>query len=95
LDERNQLARDLHDGQTAAAARLQISAAELMIHTDPTANANGIAASQAADHPGTARTINIILELRPAALGQQELSSTAATYQTSGVNRPILQSRAA
>ncbi|HWR65850.1 MAG TPA: histidine kinase, partial [Bellilinea sp.] len=82
LDERNQLARDLHDSvkQQLAAARLQISAAELMVHTDPVNAQTALQQAGLLTTQAQQELSNIILELRPAARSQQGLASTAATY---------------
>jgi NarL family two-component system sensor histidine kinase LiaS len=82
LDERNQLARDLHDSvkQQLAAARLQISAAGLMIQTDPVSAQTALQQAGQLTTQAQQELSNIILELRPAALSEQGLTSTAATY---------------
>jgi len=82
LDERNQLARDLHDSvkQQLAAARLQISAAELMVHTDPASAQAALQQAGLLTTQAQQELSNIILELRPAALSEQGLAGTAAFY---------------
>ena len=82
LDERNQLARDLHDSvkQQLAAARLQISAAELMIKTDPASAQTALQQAGLLTTQAQQELSNIILELRPAALSEQGLAGTAAIY---------------
>jgi two-component system, NarL family, sensor histidine kinase LiaS len=82
LEERNRLARDLHDSvkQHLAAAALQIGAAEALLHTSPAAA--GASLTEAADltHLAQRELGSIIFELQPVSLRQQGLTEALRQY---------------
>lgn len=92
LEERNQLARDLHDSvkQQLAAASLQIGAAQAQIERDPVAARQAIQQAKTLTIQAQSELTGIILELRPAALHEKSLAEAIRTYlrqwsQQSGV----------
>ena len=82
VDERNRLARDLHDSvkQQLFATTMQLGAAESLMATDPDAAKNHLAeANQLAKHAQKELT-GLIQELRPAALEGQGLPEALRAY---------------
>ncbi len=82
LEERNQLARELHDSvkQQLAAAALQIGAAQSLIERDPAAAWQALTQAATLAHQAQTELSNIILELRPAALHEKGLTHALRTY---------------
>lgn len=82
LEERNQIARDLHDSvkQQLTAAGLQIGAARSLIESDPPAARQAILRAQALTQQAQIELTNIILELRPAALHEKGLAGALQSY---------------
>ena len=82
LEERNQLARDLHDSvkQQLAATALQIGAAQSLIERNPAATQQALTQAETLAHQAQTELTNIILELRPAALHEKGLTGALQTY---------------
>jgi signal transduction histidine kinase len=82
VNERNRLARDLHDSakQQAFAASAQIGAARALIVRDPAAADEHIAEAEQLINTLRKELSTLILELRPAALGDQGLAAALQTY---------------
>jgi len=81
-DERNRLARDLHDSvkQQVFATIMQLGAARTLIDRDPrAARAHIVEAEGLAQHTGAELTL-LIHELRPVALDQRGLAETLRNY---------------
>ena len=81
VEERNRLARDLHDSakQQAFAASAQIGAARALIVRDPASADQHIAEAERLINALRKELSTLILELRPAALGDQGLRDRAAS----------------
>jgi len=82
MEERNQLARDLHDSvkQNLAAAILQISAARNLIETRPEHAKLALHQAENLALQSQQELTNVILELRPAALHEKELTAALKDY---------------
>jgi signal transduction histidine kinase len=82
MEERNQLARDLHDSvkQNLAAAILQISAARNLIETKPEAAKLALHQAENLALQSQQELTNVILELRPAALHEKDLTAALKDY---------------
>ena len=82
LEERNQLARDLHDSvkQNLAATMLQIGAAQALLATNPQAVQNALTQAENLTMQAQQELNNVLLELRPAALHDQHLSGALQDY---------------
>lgn len=82
VNERNRIARDLHDSakQQAFAASAQIGAARALIDRDPVAADQHIAEAEQLVNTLRKELSTLILELRPAALGDQGLSTALLAY---------------
>ncbi len=82
LEERNQIARDLHDSvkQQLTAAGLQFGAARSLLECDPPAARQSILQAQALAHQAQNELTSIILELRPAALHEKGLTGALQSY---------------
>lgn len=82
MEERNQLARDLHDSvkQNLAAATLQISAAQNLIETRPDAAKLALHRAENLALQSQQELTNVILELRPAALHEKDLIAALEDY---------------
>lgn len=82
LEERNQLARDLHDSvkQQLTAATLQISTAEALIEQNPRAARNALVEAERLAIQAQQELTTIILELRPAALHDKGLPEALQHY---------------
>ncbi len=84
LEERNRLARDLHDSvkQHLTAAALQIGAAEALLHSNPAAAENSLTAAADLTHLAQRELGSIIFELQPVSLRQQGLIEALRQYTT-------------
>ncbi|HPH95862.1 MAG TPA: sensor histidine kinase [Anaerolineaceae bacterium] len=82
IEERNRLARDLHDTvkQQTYAARMQLSAAKNLLQSDPAAAAEHIEAALQLNRETQQELKLIIDELRPAALAGKGLAQAVAEY---------------
>jgi len=82
VEERNRLARDLHDSakQQAFAASAQISAARQLIKTDPDAAEACIAEAERLTYDLRKELTYLIQELRPVALQGKGLASAVRAY---------------
>lgn len=82
IEERNRLARDLHDTvkQQTYAARMQLSAAKNLLATDPTAAAEHLEAALQLNRETQQELKLIIDELRPAALESRGLEQALSDY---------------
>lgn len=82
VEERNRLARDLHDSvkQQAFAASAQIGAARAMIVRDPVSADQHIAEAELLINALRKELSTLILELRPAVLGDQGLTTALQAY---------------
>lgn len=82
VEERNRLARDLHDTvkQQTYAARMQLSAARNLLQTDAAAAAEHIEAALQLNRETQQELKLIIDELRPAALAGKGLAQAVAEY---------------
>jgi signal transduction histidine kinase len=82
FEERNRLARDLHDSakQQAFAAAAQISAARKLMHQDPRAAETRIEEAERLIADLRKELTILIEELRPAALEDKGLASAVRTY---------------
>ncbi len=82
VEERNRLARDLHDSakQQAFAAAAQISAARKLINQDPKAAEARIDEAERLTYDLRKELTNLIEELRPAALEDKGLASAVHEY---------------
>ncbi len=82
VEERNRLARDLHDSakQQAFAAAAQISAARKLLHNDPAAAETHIEEAERLIFDLRKELTNLIQELRPAALEDKGLASAVREY---------------
>lgn len=84
VEERNRLARDLHDTvkQQTYAARMQLSAARNLIQTDPAAAATHLESALQLNRDTQQELKLIIDELRPAALQGKGLAQALEEYAT-------------
>jgi len=82
VEERNRLARDLHDSvkQQAFAAAAQISAVKTLLKRDPEAAEAHIEEAERLTYDLRQELTNLIQELRPAALGDKGLASAVREY---------------
>lgn len=82
LEERNQLARDLHDSvkQNLAAAILQIGAVQALLETQPLAARQALLQAEELAVQAQQELTNVILELRPAALHDKNLEGALRDY---------------
>ncbi len=82
VEERNRLARDLHDSakQQAFAAAAQISAVKTLLKRDPEAAEAHIEEAERLTYDLRQELNNLIQELRPAALGDKGLASAVREY---------------
>lgn len=82
VEERNRLARDLHDSakQQAFAASAQIGAARALIARDPDSADRHVAEAERLINALRKELSTLILELRPAALGDQGLATALQAY---------------
>jgi NarL family two-component system sensor histidine kinase LiaS len=82
VEERNRLARDLHDSakQQAFAASAQIAAAKAVIGQDPGAAEKHLAEAETLVNALRKELGVLITELRPAALGDRGLAAALAGY---------------
>lgn len=82
LEERNRLARDLHDSvkQHLAAAALQIGAAEALLPTNPAAAGASLAEAGDLTHLAQRELGSIIFELQPVSLRQYGLAEALRQY---------------
>ena len=82
LEERNRLARDLHDTvkQQTYAARMQLTAAKNMVETDPKAASEHIDSALQLNRETQQELKLIIDELRPAALQGKGLAQAVTEY---------------
>jgi NarL family two-component system sensor histidine kinase LiaS len=82
VEERNRLARDLHDSakQRAFAAAAQIGAARALLKQDPNAAETHIAEAERLSYELRQELTNLIQELRPAALEGKGLASAVREY---------------
>ncbi|HRQ38563.1 MAG TPA: sensor histidine kinase [Chloroflexota bacterium] len=82
LEERNRLARDLHDAvkQQIFATAMQIGAARTMLVNNPEAAANRLAEAEALARQAQQELASLIQELRPAALDGQGLAAALRDY---------------
>ncbi len=82
IEERNRLARDLHDTvkQQTYAARMQLSAAKNLLTTNPTASAEHIESALQLNRETQQELKLIIDELRPAALEGRGLAQAISDY---------------
>jgi NarL family two-component system sensor histidine kinase LiaS len=81
VDERNRLARDLHDSvkQQIFATAMQLAAARALIATDPATAEQRLAAAQDLVSQAQLELTGLIGELRPAALGDRGLVAALST----------------
>lgn len=89
LEERNRLARDLHDSvkQQAFAASAQISAARALLERDPAGAAKHLAEAEELTYGLRQELANLIDELRPAALQEQGLAAAVRDYAEAWARR--------
>lgn len=82
LEERNRLARDLHDSvkQQVFATAMQVGAARALIERDPQAAQARLTEAEALARQAQAELTVLIRELRPAALQGQGLAEALGTY---------------
>ncbi|MEW6649110.1 MAG: sensor histidine kinase [Chloroflexota bacterium] len=82
LEERNQLARDLHDSvkQNLAAAILQIGAAQALLEARPQSSRQALLQAEELAVQAQQELTNVILELRPAALHEKNLAGALEDY---------------
>lgn len=82
LEERNRLARDLHDAvkQHMAAAALQIGAAEALLSQNPAAAAASLVEAGNMTHMAQRELGSIIFELQPAPLSQHGFAEALRQY---------------
>ncbi len=82
IEERNQLARDLHDSvkQNLTAAILQLNTAEILIQTQPEAAQQALQRAEDLAIQAQQELTNVILELRPAMLHQKNLNNALDEY---------------
>jgi len=82
LEERNRLARDLHDSakQQAFAAAAQVSAARALLKDDPEAAATHIEEAERLIYELRQELTSLVQELRPASLEDQGLASAVREY---------------
>ena len=82
MEERNQLARDLHDSvkQHLAAAVLQLGAAQALLESSPAAASQALAQAEDLAVQAQQELTNVILELRPAALHEKNLTGALQSY---------------
>ena len=82
IEERNQLARDLHDSvkQNLTAAIFQLNAAKLMIETQPDKAQQALLRAEELAVQAQQELTNVILELRPAILHEKNLTGALQDY---------------
>ncbi|HLV43900.1 MAG TPA: sensor histidine kinase [Aggregatilineales bacterium] len=82
LEERNRIARDLHDSakQQAFAASAQIGAARALLEVDPQAAEKHLAEAEALTDALRRELTSLIHELRPVALGSRGLAAALEAY---------------
>jgi two-component system, NarL family, sensor histidine kinase LiaS len=82
LEERNRLARDLHDAvkQQVFATAMQVGAAKALIESNPTAAAGHLAEAESLAHQAQQELTTLIQELRPAALHDQGVAAALRHY---------------
>ncbi len=82
MEERNQLARDLHDSvkQNLTAAILQLNTAAVLIATEPQAAQQALQRAEDLAVQAQQELTNVILELRPAMLHQKNLPGALKDY---------------
>jgi PAS domain S-box-containing protein len=83
-EERARLARELHDSVTQAlfSMTLQTRAAELLLHSDPTAAAEKLAALRELQRDALAEMRSLVFELRPGGIAEQGLVHALRTHAT-------------
>jgi two-component system, NarL family, sensor histidine kinase LiaS len=84
LEERNRLARDLHDAvkQQVFATAMQVGAARALLPDNPTAAANHLTEAEALARQSQQELTTLIQELRPVALNDQGLAAALRHYAT-------------
>jgi two-component system, NarL family, sensor histidine kinase LiaS len=82
LEERNRLARDLHDAvkQQIFAAAMQVGAAKALLPGNPEAAATQLVEAESLSRQAQRELTTLIQELRPAALGDQGLAAALRHY---------------
>lgn len=82
IEERNQLARDLHDSvkQNLTAAILQLNTAAILIENQPQAAQQALQRAEGLAVQAQQELTNVILELRPAMLHEKNLSGALEDY---------------
>ncbi|MAG37043.1 MAG: hypothetical protein CL878_12475 [Dehalococcoidia bacterium] len=82
VEERNRIARDLHDSakQQAFAASAQLSAARTLLARDPAAAVGPLEAAERLMDDVRQELTNLIAELRPAALADQDLEAAVRAH---------------
>jgi two-component system, NarL family, sensor histidine kinase LiaS len=84
LEERNRLARDLHDAvkQQVFATAMQVGAARALLPDNPTAAANHLTEAEALARQSQQELTTLIQELRPVALNDQGLAAALRHFAT-------------
>lgn len=93
LEERNRLARDLHDSvkQQVFATTMQISAAQALINTDPAASQRHMAEAAELSRQSQQELAGLIEELRPAALAGNGLVEALKEFAADWSRRTHIQ----
>ncbi|RME82576.1 MAG: sensor histidine kinase [Caldilineae bacterium] len=82
LEERNRLARDLHDSvkQQVFATSMQVGAARALLERDPEAAARHLAQAEALSHQAQQELTSLLRQLRPVALAGKGLVAALREY---------------
>lgn len=82
LNERNRLARDLHDAmtQTMFSLRLTVETAASLVKTEPGAAADALGEARALVDQAFAELRSLVFQLRPPTLEEQGLAATVSQY---------------